>query len=254
MPTPPSDPGTTRGPLALKLDLLFRTRLRPVSKAQHARDIAAAGDPNLPPRLVEHSTVAVARAAGSTDAYIHQLRRGQRQNPAIQKLRGIAEFFGVDVAYLADDRIAAERLPEYLLEHDPHSLTSRVNTLFAVFRNGATPFTSEEVAEAIGVDVEQLRQLREGNHPDPGLRLLQSLATFFGVNGAYLTSSDAEEIARIQRQIDVVSAGLPIAARGTRSQPLMDGQTVELLRAIVRMVKGFEETSAERPTADPSRD
>ncbi|WP_058042443.1 helix-turn-helix domain-containing protein [Streptomyces roseifaciens] len=40
--------------------------------------------------------------------YIWQLRTGRRDNPTLQHLTGLANFFGVPVAYFLDDKITEE--------------------------------------------------------------------------------------------------------------------------------------------------
>ncbi|ALL83422.1 hypothetical protein AD017_23560 [Pseudonocardia sp. EC080619-01] len=41
-------------------------------------------------------------------AYLHQLETGRRPNPSLQKLEAIVGFYGVTLAYLFNDGVAAE--------------------------------------------------------------------------------------------------------------------------------------------------
>ncbi|GAA2976308.1 helix-turn-helix domain-containing protein [Streptomyces fulvorobeus] len=85
---------STDGPesaLARKLDHLFTNvvpagRL-PYSSEEVARAITADGTP----------------ISGS---YIWLLRKGQRDNPTLRHLEGLAKFFGVPPAYFFDDQVA----------------------------------------------------------------------------------------------------------------------------------------------------
>ncbi|MGW8889500.1 helix-turn-helix domain-containing protein [Streptomyces sp. NPDC055749] len=79
-------------PLAKKLDHLFTNvvpagRL-PYSSEEVARAITADGTP----------------ISGS---YIWLLRKGQRDNPTLRHLEGLAKFFGVPPAYFFDDQVTA---------------------------------------------------------------------------------------------------------------------------------------------------
>ncbi|MFD3654891.1 helix-turn-helix domain-containing protein [Streptomyces sp. 24-1644] len=86
---------STDGPenaLAKKLDHLFTNvvpagRL-PYSSEEVARAITADGTP----------------ISGS---YIWLLRKGQRDNPTLRHLEGLAKFFGVPPAYFFDDQVTA---------------------------------------------------------------------------------------------------------------------------------------------------
>ncbi len=44
----------------------------------------------------------VADAVGSSKPHIWELERGERDNPSIDLLRRIAEYYGVNIAYLAE--------------------------------------------------------------------------------------------------------------------------------------------------------
>ncbi|MFI9626625.1 helix-turn-helix domain-containing protein [Streptomyces sp. NPDC052042] len=61
-----------------------------------------------PPYTVEE-VARVISAAGTpiSGSYIWLLRRGQRNNPTLRHLEGLAKFFGVPPAYFFDDQVAA---------------------------------------------------------------------------------------------------------------------------------------------------
>jgi transcriptional regulator with XRE-family HTH domain len=91
------EPGVS-GSFADKLDLLFRRVTRPDGKPYTYDDVATA-----------------IQAAGTTisGSYIWQLRKGEKDNPTIKHVRGLAEFFGVEPAFFFDDA-AAERITAQL--------------------------------------------------------------------------------------------------------------------------------------------
>ena len=86
-------------PLAAKLNHLFGKVLdtdgRPFSNQQVADKIAASGGPTV------------------SATYIWQLRKGLRDNPTVNHLAALAEFFGVPQAYFLDDEVA-ERVDSQL--------------------------------------------------------------------------------------------------------------------------------------------
>jgi len=69
--------------LAKKLDHLFAT-VHPPGREYSYREVAAA-------------------VPGISAQYVQQLRTGSRDNPTIQHLEALAGFFGVSLAYFADD-------------------------------------------------------------------------------------------------------------------------------------------------------
>ncbi len=52
----------------------------------------------------------MAQATGVSGSYIGYLRKGERTNPTRQHMLQLAKFFGVPVAYLADDELPDERI------------------------------------------------------------------------------------------------------------------------------------------------
>jgi transcriptional regulator with XRE-family HTH domain len=67
----------------------------------------------IPPDRGPYSSEEVARAITDggvpiSGSYIWLLRRGQRDNPTLRHLEGLARFFGVPPAYFFDDRVAEE--------------------------------------------------------------------------------------------------------------------------------------------------
>jgi transcriptional regulator with XRE-family HTH domain len=241
------------GRLAAKIDALFRHQQCPVTDAQHARDVAASGNPHAPRRRTEYSYSYVARAVGSSDAYINQLRNGQKDNPNLKLIQNLADFFSVDVTYLVKPEIPVEDLPLYLRQP---SVQDRVNNLFDKVRPGGMahpPFSTEAVAKAIDVDPEQIRRVRDGSEDDPGLRLLQALAGHFGVPAEYLTTSDPKTIARIDEQLGMLANYLPVAARQHISaQVLGDSAALGVLAAVLRHVQERDGLQAGAlPPAEP---
>jgi transcriptional regulator with XRE-family HTH domain len=56
----------------------------------------------------EVATAITAEGESITDAYIGLLRQGKRNNPTYNHLKGLAQFFGVNVDYFFDDAIATK--------------------------------------------------------------------------------------------------------------------------------------------------
>ncbi|HEX5739934.1 MAG TPA: helix-turn-helix transcriptional regulator, partial [Pilimelia sp.] len=79
--------------LAERLDHLFRTVLRPDGRPHSHREVADAISRTDEP--ISH-------------AYIGQLRSGERDNPTLKHLRGLAAFFGVPVEYFTHAQVATE--------------------------------------------------------------------------------------------------------------------------------------------------
>ncbi|WP_158888080.1 helix-turn-helix domain-containing protein [Amycolatopsis anabasis] len=165
----------------------------------------------------------------------------------------LADFFKVDVTYLAKDEIPVDDLPQYLL--DQPSVADRLNTLFQRVRPtpGAPPYTTAEVAAIIGVAADQIHRVREGIEDDPGVKLLQSLAAFFRVPADYLTGNDPALVARIDEQLAFLDEWLPIAARGGLSSPVLDGDSsLRMMASIFRHVRQHEADRADRRPGDGS--
>ncbi|MEV8070539.1 helix-turn-helix domain-containing protein [Streptomyces sp. NPDC085995] len=132
------------GSLADKLNHLF-VHMKPAGRAPYsveevARAISADGIP----------------ISGS---YLWLLRRGQRDNPTLRHLEGIARFFGVPPAYFFDDRVA-ETVNEEL-------------ALLAALRDAKvqrvalrTAGLSAKSLQSISEVIERVREL-EGLSPDP---------------------------------------------------------------------------------------
>jgi transcriptional regulator with XRE-family HTH domain len=85
-----SDSGCT---LADKLNHLFET-VRPAGRGQWSTEEAA--------RAIS------AEGAPISGSYIWLLRKGQRDNPTLHHLEGLARFFGVPPAYFFDDQVTSE--------------------------------------------------------------------------------------------------------------------------------------------------
>jgi transcriptional regulator with XRE-family HTH domain len=79
---------------AEKLDRLFRT-VHPAGRGAYSYNEVAAG-------------IRERGAASISPQYLWLLRRGERDNPTIQHLEAIADFFGVPAAYFLDDEKAAK--------------------------------------------------------------------------------------------------------------------------------------------------
>ncbi|MCB5168258.1 helix-turn-helix domain-containing protein [Streptomyces bambusae] len=137
------DSGPPNG-LAFKLNRLFSTTVPagrgPYTTEEVARAITAAGVP----------------ISGS---YIWLLRKGQRDNPTLRHLEGLARFFGVPPAYFFDDHVTETVNAELeLLAALREAQVQRV----ALRTAGLSPKSLKSISEVI----ERVREL-EGLPPHP---------------------------------------------------------------------------------------
>ena len=205
--------GSDHRTLASKIDHLFRTVLRDVTDKEHARDVAdKGGDDTIPRRKRQWTQAEVASEIGRTPEYLHQLRKGERTNPGIEIVIGIARVFGVPAAYLVDDGISDTvvevdqqlAMLQRVYEGDgSSSLADRLNILFDTLRpdGGPAEYTNAEVAAHVGTTEDEIRGLRDGTASDVGIRVLRSLAGFFGVPVTYLVGGDDTLVARVDQNL-----------------------------------------------------
>lgn len=91
--TPPQEPNANSRTLAEKLEHLFQT-VHPVGRGPYSNDYVAK-------KITEQTGVPI------SGQFIFYLRKGQRENVTLDRLAGIAQFFGVSLAYFDDDEYAA---------------------------------------------------------------------------------------------------------------------------------------------------
>jgi transcriptional regulator with XRE-family HTH domain len=130
-----------RGPVSLaeRLNKLFASVRKPdgteYSQREVAEGVTAAGEP------ISHS-------------YVGQLRKGEKDNPTLRHLRGLARFFGVPVEYFTNDDVAAKVDHELDLLQALQAL--RVRT--AAMRQTVLPEAERSLAELARI-VEVIRGL-----------------------------------------------------------------------------------------------
>ena len=78
---------------AEKLDRLFMTITKPDGEEYSPEEIQAATDKAI------------------TSSYIYRLRAGKSKNPTIDKVKALADFFGIDPAYFLSDK-KSEPMPD----------------------------------------------------------------------------------------------------------------------------------------------
>ncbi|MCX4673519.1 helix-turn-helix domain-containing protein [Streptomyces sp. NBC_01381] len=88
-----SEHGPAGHTLASKLEHLFRTVVPPGRGPYGTEEVAQA---------ITASGVSI------SSSYVWLLRKGQRDNPTMRHLQGIADFFGVPAAYFFDEQVAAD--------------------------------------------------------------------------------------------------------------------------------------------------
>ena len=209
----------TTSSLPAKLDYLFRNRLRPVDAAAERRLLAEPGA-EVPTREYRYNEVA--EAIGSTPSYVSMIRHGQRTNPNLEVVRGLARFFGVPVAYLVEEE------PNLGPDGKPRTLAERLELLFDIVRPAGRDarYTDLDVAAAVGSTPQQIADLRSGTCDDPPLKIVQALARFFDVPVAYLADDDATAL-EIDRQLGVL--------RGLRERDTLD---MALRMSLIRTPQG----------------
>jgi len=94
-----SEPTAARRTFAEKLDHLFRT-IHPAGRGPYSYNEVAGA-------IRERGSATI------SPQYLWLLRRGERDNPTIQHVEAIADFFGVPAAYFLDDERSA-RIDEEL--------------------------------------------------------------------------------------------------------------------------------------------
>ncbi|PPK66551.1 hypothetical protein V5P93_002419 [Actinokineospora auranticolor] len=215
-------------PLAARLDFLFTTVRRPVTDKEQAAACRAAGDPDLPREWRSWSNAEFERAlkdrnvSGCTRIYLGFLRAGQRDNPSLHVLQGIARIFEVPLAFLVEDVQPGRTLADHLAEWRRHrersraealealgpveeSLDVRLNRLFTVFRaENGHEYTDAEVAAAVGSTAEEIRSLRDGSAHDVGINVLRAVAGFFSVPARYLLG-DPEDYRPLTTQLNTLA-------------------------------------------------
>ncbi|WP_213451250.1 helix-turn-helix domain-containing protein [Rhizomonospora bruguierae] len=120
--------GAGSSSLRKRLDKLFTSVRKPDGTEYSTREVAEGvteiGEP------ISHT-------------YVGQLRRGEKDNPTLRHLRGLAKFFGVPVEYFTNDQVSAE------VDHELDTLSAlqalRVRT--AAMRATVLPEAERSLAE-----------------------------------------------------------------------------------------------------------
>jgi transcriptional regulator with XRE-family HTH domain len=129
--------------LAARLNKLFASVRKPggaeYSQREVAEGVTAAGEP------ISHS-------------YVGQLRKGEKDNPTLRHLRGLARFFGVPVEYFTNDDVAAQ----VDLELDKLRALQALRVRTAAMRATVLPEAERSLAELARI-VEVIRGLEATN-------------------------------------------------------------------------------------------
>ncbi|WP_068183911.1 helix-turn-helix domain-containing protein [Mycobacterium sp. UM_CSW] len=142
--------GVEKGDLAARLNKLFEIMRRP----------------DTPPLSNAAAAAAITTQTGVSisPAYLWQLRSGVKDNPTVQHLRAIAEFFGVPASYLID------RDPDAQIDAQLNLLQAlRDNGVrdLAMRASGLTPQALNSVALILD-RVRELERLPPIAHPGAG--------------------------------------------------------------------------------------
>ena len=74
---------------------------------------------------------------------------------------------------------------------DPMTIAQKMEWLFAhVFDENNQPFTMTEIAKRSGLSISQLRNVRMGNTPNPGLQNIKAICAAFGVTPRVFLDDD----------------------------------------------------------------
>jgi transcriptional regulator with XRE-family HTH domain len=117
------------------------------------------------------------------------------------------------------------------------SFATKLNRLFADRRKpDGTQYTQTEVAEASNGMLNRvyLWRLRKGKAPNPGMREIQFLASFFGVDPSYFFESDETKAASV---IENLKRDAMINQIALRSSELDDGGKQTILLMIDSILK-----------------
>ena len=117
------------------------------------------------------------------------------------------------------------------------SFATKLNRLFADRRKlDGTQYTQTEVAEASNGMLNRvyLWRLRKGKAPNPGIREIQFLASFFGVDPSYFFESDELKVASV---IENLKRDTMINQIALRSSELDDSRKKTILLKIDSILK-----------------
>ncbi|WP_309114653.1 helix-turn-helix transcriptional regulator [Saccharothrix sp.] len=246
--------------LAAKLDLLFRTVTVPVDDAEHDRDVAAAGGAPVERRLRRHTYKEVAAAIGSTPEYVGYLVKGDRDNPGISYLRGIADFFGISVALLAEQNPGLpQETPGVAVTQDEVGHREVVATRVAMLLRFGTPTPradqtggaaaeccESDVAAAVHCEIDEIRRLREGRADELGVDTLREVSKFFGVPVTYLVGVDSATGRQVEEQLAMlrVLRDAGVLELALRAAEIADPAHKKTLSEVVESFLAVESTPA----------
>lgn len=137
-----------QNPLSARLDYLFRTLVKADGAPFSHREAA---------ELISREHVPISHA------YIGQLRAGDRDNPTLKHLRGIAAFFGVPVEYFTCDDVADQVSKELQLMNTLREMRENQEMRTLIVRARGLSTKSLESLNAIA---ERIREI-EGLPNDP---------------------------------------------------------------------------------------
>jgi transcriptional regulator with XRE-family HTH domain len=195
--------------IAGRVTFLHRERLRDVTDFEHAQAIKrAGGDASIPRERRPWKLTEIARELRCTPPYLNRIMNGEVKSPGVLLCIGLANLFGVTVAYLIEgaktdkDRAFEQSLMvSRLIETDaPQSrpLADRLNDLFAIVRpgNGDAEYTNDEVAEKAGTTPECIAAIRAGTvtEDEVSLKLAADLSQVFGAPVNYLGASETDPL------------------------------------------------------------
>lgn len=139
-------------------------------------------------------------------------------------------------------------------ESESATFAARLNHLFArVHPPDRGPYTTDEVATAVGVSAQAVRYWRQGKRVDPKMGSLQRLAGLFGVPVAYFFDDDVAD--KLNAELDLLLAmrdqGVRrIALRAAGLSPGSQQAIVEML-AQIRQLEGLPADVDAEPDAAP---
>lgn len=141
-------------------------------------------------------------------------------------------------------------------------LASKLNRLFEVMHPARSrPYSNATVAAAISerygvpISANYIWMLRNGRRRNPGMRHLQALAWFFGVDPGYFF--DSQQAEQIQAELDLVAALRDahvrgVALRTAEASPVTRDAIRAFAEHATQLEEGRSEPSRPPPTEDSS--
>ncbi|QDO51665.1 helix-turn-helix transcriptional regulator [Streptomyces sp. RLB3-5] len=134
-------------------------------------------------------------------------------------------------------------MPEGTRDGDGHTppegrrVADRLNALFAMVNSETgRPYTNAEVARATGISASAIAQLRQGAKPNPTLKTIEALASYFGVTTDYFSKGMSDErVSRIVAALQMLDTAEKAGVEGLFARA--SGLSADSLRTITAVIE-----------------